>query len=315
MLKIVITLLFLIVSESSFSQKSKIEFKNNPKTQTELHKNPFRKFIGEWTLKNDSWTHNWGGETETISIPKHHTVSAQINTANTLFSIIDGPEPNGHIFWSYNPVTKLISHLSSFGESRAGVGEGSMNKNGDVTLKIVFEGEPKGTYRIYNYRWVNKDEYQMKSVQYDTNDQPTGLFYEGIFVRLPKVEKQSLRTQVETVLAVLDNNDISVEEQLEVYADNVAHMPPGGELNIGKEALGSFLKEQRKHGEADMKHEILEIEQQGNVVIMRGQVTGSYQPKNETPSVQFRTKNLFVFDITDGALKIKKVIYNMSPNN
>ena len=166
------------------AQTSSITFELNGRNSHDTSENPFGKFIGEWTLKNDSWTHNWGGDTETIKIPKHHTVSRQLNTNNSLLSIIDGPEPNGHIFWSYNPETKEVFHLSSFGAIRAGNGKGTVNENGDLKLKLFFEGEPDDTYRIYNYKWVNANEYHMKSIQYDKNDEPTGLFYEGIFVRI-----------------------------------------------------------------------------------------------------------------------------------
>ena len=308
---VILTCLFLWAS-LVHTQKTNITYTTKVCNTEE---NPFQKFIGEWTLKDDRWTQNWGEGTETITIPEHHTVSVQFNTTNSLFSIIDGPEPNGHIFWSYNPITKVINHLSSFGEFRAGVGKGSINEDGDLTLKITFEGEPKDTYRMYNYQWVSQNEYHMKSVQYGLNGSPTGLFYEGRFVRLQKPIKNGINLQIEAVLAVLDNTSISVEEQLKVYADDVIHMPPGGTLNRGKAALGNFLREHRKKGIADMKHEILEVEQGGNMVIMRGQVTGTYHPKDKTPSVQFRTKNLFVFQFNEGALKIKKVIYNRSPLN
>ncbi len=306
-----VLLLFGLASSLTLAQQASISFETNG-LDSLIVKNPFQNFIGEWTLKNDSWIQNWGGETETIKIPKHHTVSTQINTANTLFSIIDGPQPNGHIFWSYNPVSKMVHHLSSFGALRAGVGEGSVSENGDVTLKISFEGEPKETYRIYTYTWVNQDEYHMKSVQYDFNDQPTGLFYEGTFVRLIK-EERTLRTQIASILYVLDDNSIPVEEQLHVYADDVVHMAPGSEVHLGKEALGNYLREQRAYGKAKMTHEIMELESFGHVVLMRGQVTGTFYPKDKAPSVAFRTKNLFVFMPTEGTLKIKKVIYNASP--
>ena len=62
-----------------------------------------------------------------------------------------------------------------------------------------------------------------------------------------------------------------------------------------------------------MKHKVLEVEQHGDIVIMRGQVTGIFHPKDKTPSIAFRTKNLFVFQCSEGALKIKKVIYNSAP--
>ncbi len=188
-MKLIIKYLFLIFSLSplmDYAQKTSIEFESNGRTQEETKKNPFEKFIGEWTLKNDDWTHNWGNGTEKTKIPNHHTISKEINTSNSLLSIIDGPQPNGHIFWSYNPNTSEIYHLSSFGSIRAGNGKGTINTNGDVKLKLSFEGEPKGTYRIYNYKWISDNEYHMKSVQFSKKDIPTGQFYEGVFTRIKK---------------------------------------------------------------------------------------------------------------------------------
>ncbi|MEM8927337.1 MAG: nuclear transport factor 2 family protein [Bacteroidota bacterium] len=306
------TLIFYLIVLFSYSQQARITFQVNGKDQLNIKESPFKHFIGEWTLKEDKWTHNWGGTTETVQIPKHHTVSSQINTANSLLSIIDGPEPNGHIFWSYNPIRKEVHHLSSFGEMRSGVGKGHISDSGAMTLKISFEGEPENTYRIYKYTWVNQDEYHMKSVQYDSHDVPTGVFYEGTFVRLPNRDVD-LRTQIEAVLSILDNGNISVEEQLGVYADDIVHMAPGSEAHIGKGALGPYLTLQRQNGEVKMKHEILEIETFDDRVLMRGQVTGTFRSKNGTPPVAFRTKNLFVFITQEGTLKIKRVIYNSSP--
>ena len=150
----------------------------------EISKNPFAKFIGEWTLKDNDWTQNWGGKTEVIKIKDHHTLSSQINTENSLFSIIDGPEPNGHIFWIYDSESKKVHHLSSFGKKRLGRGTGTISDKGDITLKIIFSDEPKGTYRIYRYKWISNEQYLMTSVQYNLNEEPTGLFYQGNFVRI-----------------------------------------------------------------------------------------------------------------------------------
>ena len=147
-------------------------------------KNPFNKFIGEWTLKGDNWSQNWGGADEHIKIPNHHTICRQLNTDNSLLAVIDGTPPYGHIFWSYNPVKKEVDHLSSFGTTRAGVGKGTVNENGDVSLKISFADEAPGTYRLYTYKWITADEYELKSIQYGANDKPTGFFYGGTFVRI-----------------------------------------------------------------------------------------------------------------------------------
>jgi hypothetical protein len=152
--------------------------------ETTTIKTPFHKFVGEWTLKNNDWSHNWGGADEHIKIPDHHTVNRELNTSHTLLSVIDGAPPHGHIVWTFNPVKKEVHHLSGFGDIRVGVGQGSVAENGDVTLKISFEGEAPGTYRIYNYKWLSDDSYSMKSVQFDSAGKPTGLFYGGTFVRI-----------------------------------------------------------------------------------------------------------------------------------
>jgi hypothetical protein len=146
--------------------------------------NPFRKFFGEWTLKEDNWTQNWGNGLEHIKIQGHHTVNRDVNTSNSMLSVIDGAPPHGHIFWTYNPVKKTVGHLSSFGESRIGVGSGTIHENGDVTLKVSFEGEPEGSYRIYTYKWLSDAAYELRSVQYTANGEPTGGFYGGTFVRI-----------------------------------------------------------------------------------------------------------------------------------
>lgn len=175
-------LAFILVSTAAFAQQTSISYQSNPAIGKS--KNPFAKFAGEWTLKNDDWSQNWGGGKESIKIPKHHTVSTAINTDLSVLSIIDGPQPNGHIFWSFEPQTKVFHHLSSFGTSRSGVGKGTINENGDLSIKVSFSDEAKGTYRVYTYKWINDNEYELMSIQHDENDKPTGLFYGGTFVRI-----------------------------------------------------------------------------------------------------------------------------------
>jgi hypothetical protein len=144
--------------------------------------NHFARFFGEWTLKDDAWSHNWGGGTENIKIPNHHTLCKPVNTQNSVLCVVSTP-PQGHILWVFNPVKKEVRHLSSFGDERIGVGQGTINERGDLQLKVSFEGEAAGTYRIYHYTWISDDEYDMKSVQYDARDKATGLFYGGRFIR------------------------------------------------------------------------------------------------------------------------------------
>lgn len=183
-LKFILGILLSISFTLSYSQK-----KNSPPF-VKASKNPFNKFIGEWTLKDDNWTQNWGSGTENIKIPNHHTTCQQLNTDNSLLAVIDGVPPYGHIFWSYNPVKKEVDHLSSFGTTRAGVGKGTVNENGDVSLKISFADEAEGTYRLYTYKWISENEYELRSIQYNANNKPTGLLYGGVFIRLQPGEKR-----------------------------------------------------------------------------------------------------------------------------
>lgn len=303
---------------SLFGQQTSISYELNGRASNEeIHnfpensKNPFAQFIGEWTLKNDTWIQNWGGSTDTVKIPGHHTVSAQVNTDNSLLSIIDGPEPNGHIFWSHNPNTGKVSHLSSFGEIREGIGSGEFYGENNLRLKVKFEGEGEGTYRIYTYEWVSENEYALKSLQYDSNDKATGLFYQGDFVRVRPARETEKR--IKEVLFILDNNEISKEEQLKVYAEEVTHMAPNQEAITNKADLLEYLKQQQTYGYSDMKHKIVEYEDYGNAVVMRGYVEGTFHPSNGGEGIPFRTKNLIVFKKENDALKIAKVIYNMSP--
>ena len=310
----------LLIPALLFAQRTSISYElngrpSNLEIQDSLAKsqNPFAKFIGEWTLKDDTWIQNWGGETDTIKIPGHHTVSSQINTENSLLSIIDGPEPNGHIFWSYNPNTKEVGHLSSFGTIRTGTGNGSFYGTDNLRLKVHFEGEGPGTYRIYTYEWVNQDEYALNSVQYDARDAPTGLFYRGNFTRL-KPDRE-IEQEILAILTVLDDKDLAKEDQIAVYTQDVTHMAPNAEAITNRDALLAYLNQQKEYGYADMKHHIVDYSSHGDIVLMRGKVEGTFYPASGEGGIAFRTKNLFVFTRIDGKLKISKVIYNSSPDS
>lgn len=154
--------------------------------------NPFRKFIGEWTLKEDNWSQGYGKDIEHLKIPNHHTVCKEVNTDNSLLWVVDSPSSKGHIFWTYNHDKKEVRWLSSFYSFRSGVGQGSVNANGDVTFKVSFEGEPAGTYGLYVYKWISPDEYEMTSIQYNDKGERTGGFYGGTFIRVNPQKKLGL---------------------------------------------------------------------------------------------------------------------------
>lgn len=157
------------------------------KTYAELPKseNPFAAFFGEWTLKNDKFQQVWDGKTvETLDIPNHYTQCEAINTEKSVLCVVDAGGLKGHILWTYNSDKNTVHHLSHFGSARNGVGKGSLDTQNNLTTKVSFQGEPEGSYRIYEYKWVSDNEYTMYSKQYDRTDQPTGNWYGGSFIRV-----------------------------------------------------------------------------------------------------------------------------------
>lgn len=153
--------------------------------QSSPDKNPFEKFFGEWTLKNDKFQQVWDGKTvETLTIANHHTKCNPINTNKSVLCVVDAGELKGHILWTYNSNKNTVHHLSHFGTFRNGVGVGSLNNKDDLTTKVRFQGEPENTYRIYEYKWVSESEYSMISRQYDLNGKATGNWYGGTFIRM-----------------------------------------------------------------------------------------------------------------------------------
>lgn len=146
--------------------------------------NTFNKFAGVWILKQDLFEQVWDGKTvEKLKIPNHNTKCEPINTQQSIFCIVEAGSLQGHIFWTYDTSKKQVYHLSHFGESRNGVGKGSLDSSGNLTTRVSFQGEPEGSYRVYQYSWVSKDEYTMLSTQFDLNGEPTGNWYGGTFIR------------------------------------------------------------------------------------------------------------------------------------
>lgn len=275
----------------------------------------FRRFYGEWTLKDDRWNQNWGQGDEQVTIPHHHTLSKPLNTPNSVLSVVDATHPRGHILWSYNRTTREVHHLSSFGNTRNGVGTGTLNERGDLRLKVNFEDEAAGTYRIYTYTWVSEDEYELLSTQFDARDQPTGLYYGGTFVRLPSGGARAKDlAAIRAILRTIDDNDADLATKLSVYADDVVHMAPDNAFITNKADLSRHLEASKQHGRADMTHHILQAASYDDIVLMRGEVTGTYHPRDGSSPSPIQTKNLFVFRrYPDDSLKIWQVIFNFAP--
>ncbi|MEL7313201.1 MAG: hypothetical protein AAFN07_16910, partial [Pseudomonadota bacterium] len=153
-----------------------------PRTQAEpsTHEYAFQKFVGTWTLEDDAFFQVWDGQTlETLTIPNHWTNCEPVNTRHSILCAVDAGELQGHILWVVGNNNRSVRHLSHFGDRRVGVGAGQLDDTGNLSLKLTFEDEPEGTYRLYSYRWIDNDRYEMKSLQYDQSGQATGNWYGG----------------------------------------------------------------------------------------------------------------------------------------
>ena len=145
--------------------------------------NPFSPFFGEWTLKKDEFRQVFDGKNvQTLKISNHRTHCERINTDRSVLCVVDAGELKGHIMWSYDTDKRRVHHLSHFGSSRNGVGVGFLDAQSNLRLNVSFQDEP-GTYRIYEYTWVSKDEYTMMSRQFANDGTPTGNWYGGTFIR------------------------------------------------------------------------------------------------------------------------------------
>lgn len=86
--------------------------------------------------------------------------------------------------WTFDAAKSRVHQLSHFGDSRNGVGVGAFNSQSNLTIEVHFQDDPEGIYRVYEYKWISKDEYQMVSKQYDKNQEHTGNWYGGTFIRI-----------------------------------------------------------------------------------------------------------------------------------
>ena len=144
----------------------------------------FEDLIGTWRLKDNRFEQVWDGKTaEVLDLPEHRTVCSPVNTTQSVLCRVNAGDFQGHILWAWDEAQQSFGHLSHFGSSRLGQGTGRIGAGGDLRVTVSFSDEPDGTYREYHYDWVTKDEYEMRSIQYDAEGTPTGNYYAGRFVR------------------------------------------------------------------------------------------------------------------------------------
>ena len=121
---------------------------------------------------------------------------------------------------------------------------------------------------------------------------------------------------VSRMLVTLDRlaADGDLEGLLEYFSEDAVIMPPDKAALIGTRQIGGWLRALFDKFEVDVSHEPLETDVFGDVIIHRGNVRGTLQPKTGAAPLAFDDKYLFVIRRSpDGALKIWRAIANANP--
>ncbi|MEN8797935.1 MAG: hypothetical protein ABF293_01725 [Flavobacteriaceae bacterium] len=126
--------------------------------------------------------------------------------------------------------------------------------------------------------------------------------------------QQSDKESVIQILSVLDDHDASMADKLALWSDDLVYLAPGQEAIASKESLEAHFEEQNIHGHSEKEHKILELYSYDEIVMVRGQIDGTYYPKGPGRPAQFRNKTLFIFKRQpDQSLKIWRAMYNHEP--
>lgn len=173
-----LTTLFLVSFTSVTNETRTITFN----IDTTIDVNPFKKLIGEWTLKNDLWETTFGGVYNSQKISNVIVTAEEINTKNSILFVEDLRILQAHVLWIYNFKTQEVHHLSNSTINSSATGKGKFKQNGDLELKLYFEQDCDSCYRTYAYQWKGENEFFFKATYYKENI-PTGDFYSGTFIR------------------------------------------------------------------------------------------------------------------------------------
>jgi ketosteroid isomerase-like protein len=105
------------------------------------------------------------------------------------------------------------------------------------------------------------------------------------------------------------NEDI--ESFLAYVADDAVMMPPGEPAVVGVQAIRAWYTAFYASFRSDMTHESLEVDAFGDIIIARGNATGTLTPKAGGAPMPFDNKYLFVLRrLDDGSLQVWRAVFN-----
>jgi ketosteroid isomerase-like protein len=103
------------------------------------------------------------------------------------------------------------------------------------------------------------------------------------------------------------------EGLLALIADDAVRMSPDQAAVVGKRASGAHYRELFDRYDIEVVHEPLEIDAAGDLIIHRGNVTGTMTPRAGGEPIQLNDKYLYVIKRqADGSLLVWREMFNRS---
>lgn len=136
--------------------------------------------------------------------------------------------------------------------------------------------------------------------------------------RKPAATTQEDMVAVSRMLVTLDRlaAEADLEGLLEYVSEDAVFMLPDKASLIGIGQIRTWYRALYADYIVEMSHEPLETDVFGNVIVHRGNLRGTFQPKRGAASVKFDDKYLFVIlKQPDGSLKIWRAIFNSNPTD
>lgn len=102
-----------------------------------------------------------------------------------------------------------------------------------------------------------------------------------------------------------------LEELLSYVADDAVLMPPDEPAVIGVQAIAAWYRNAYDQVDFEMTHEPLEVDAAGDLIIHRGNATGTMTPASGGEPIRFDNKYLMVIRRQpDGSLQVWRVCFN-----
>lgn len=112
-----------------------------------------------------------------------------------------------------------------------------------------------------------------------------------------------------TLDRVISEEDLP--ELIDLVADDAVYMLPDAPAVVGVRAIGEYYREFFQRYDIEVRHEPLEIDDAGDFIIHRGNVTGTVTSAADGQSVTFSDKYLFVIKKQpDGSLLVWRAVFN-----